>query len=323
MPDEKSSRKWQITINNPIVHNFSHDQLKLNLAELKSIKYWCMCDEVGEEGTPHTHIYLAAENAIKFSTLKKRFYEAHLEPCKGTNEENRDYIRKEGKYENSLKKGTNIPETFEEWGELPVEKRKTNTQSEEIRDMIKKGCTNYDIIEKFPSAMNRLQNIDKTRQIYLEEGHNTQFRILKIVYIFGSTGVGKTKYVMETFGYENVYRINKYSNPFDSYKQQDIILFDEFHSQIPITEMLTYLDGYPCNLPCRYNDKVACYTKVFIISNLDLNKQYNSIQVTDKETWKAFVRRISEVKRFEKDGSIIVIDKDFYVDGYFTDIKEI
>lgn len=55
-----------------------------------------------------------------------------------------------------------------------------------------------------------------------------------------------------------------------------------------IGEMLNLLDGYPCELRCRYANKVACFTKVFLISNISLNEQYTDIQRSQSETWNAF-----------------------------------
>ena len=71
-----------------------------------------------------------------------------------------------------------------------------------------------------------------------------------------------------------------------------MIVFEEFASQIPIEEMLNLLDIYPLMLPARYSDKVACYTKVYITSNLPLGRQYQAVQQYHPETWKAFLRRI-------------------------------
>ena len=49
------SRKWLITINNPIVHNFDHARIKASVLDLPSVVYWCMCDEQGDEcETLHT-----------------------------------------------------------------------------------------------------------------------------------------------------------------------------------------------------------------------------------------------------------------------------
>ena len=72
-----------------------------------------------------------------------------------------------------------------------------------------------------------------------------------------------------------------------------MIIFEEFRSSLKIGDMLNYLDGYPLSLPCRFSNKQACYTKVFIISNIPLTAQYNDLQSEQTETWKAFLRRLN------------------------------
>lgn len=44
-----SSRKWLITINNPLEHGFDHARIKAAVLDLPSVVYWCMCDEQGDE----------------------------------------------------------------------------------------------------------------------------------------------------------------------------------------------------------------------------------------------------------------------------------
>lgn len=39
---------------------------------------------------------------------------------------------------------------------------------------------------------------------------------------------------MEKYGYANVFRVTNYKHPFDQYKGQDDIMFEEFQSSIPI-----------------------------------------------------------------------------------------
>ncbi len=295
MARERASRKYQLTINNPIEHGFSHAVIRSTLEGLSSCLYWCMCDEVGQEGTPHTHVYLVFKNAVMFSTLHKRFYGAHIEQAKGSNQENRDYIRKAGKWADDPKHETNLPDTFEESGELPEEPDKRQTDSEAILAMISDGATNAEILREFPTVINRIQHIDAARQTLLEEQYRTTFRTLQVAYIWGKTGVGKTRSVMEQYGYENVFRVTNYQHPFDGYAGQDVILFDEFRSSLPISDMLKYLDGYPILLPCRYADKVACFTKVYLISNISFDAQYPNIQAEEPETWNAFRRRFSDI----------------------------
>lgn len=264
-------------------------------------RYYCLCDEVGETGTPHTHLFFCCENAVRFDRVKKLFPCAHIEAARGSCQENRDYIRKEGKYLNSDKKETNIIETFEEFGEMLLDKSSKNeTVSELVLEMIENGCSNAEIIKAFPSFTTKISHLDKTRQTLLEEEHKNSWRDVDVTYIHGETATGKTRYVMEKYGYSNVFKVTNYKNPFDGYAGQDVILFDEFRSSIALSDMLQYLDGYPCMLPARFTDKVACFTKVFIVSNIDLDKQYPNIQKEDKKSWNAFVRRIKRIIEFQR-----------------------
>jgi len=292
MPRTQAHRKYQLTINNPLNYGYSHDSIKDKLSTL-TLTYWCMCDEVGENGTPHTHVYLASKNAIEFSAIKQRFYEAHIEPANGTSSQNRDYIRKEGTH--SDKKETNLIDTFEEDGDLPADSKKQNV-SEQIYNMIKDGKSNAEILEAFPQAYTRIPHIEKTRQTLLNEKAKDERRELEVYYIYGNTGTGKTRYVMDKYGYSNVCKIASYDHPFDHYNGQDVILFDEFRSSLRISDMLNYLDCYPLLLPCRYADKQALYTKVYIISNIPFNKQYEHVQQAEPATWLAFTRRFTDIK---------------------------
>lgn len=295
MARNMASRKYQLTINNPQEHGLDHETIRSNLEALSGCLYWCMCDEIGEQGTYHTHLYVAFQNAKEFTSIQRRFYGAHIEIARGTHQENRDYIRKEGKWAEDAKHETNLPDTFEENGALPDEPQKRQKDSEVILEMLANGATNAEILRAFPTSMNRLQHIDAARQTLLEEEYRRTFRNLQVCYIWGKTGVGKTRGVMEQYGYENVYRVTNYQHPFDSYAGQDVILFDEFRSSLPISDMLKYLDGYPVMLPCRYADKVACFTRVYLVSNIPMEAQYPNVQVEETETWQAFRRRFQEI----------------------------
>lgn len=101
MDKDSRTRKWQITINNPADKGFSHDKIVEILSGMKSLIYYCVSDEIGEAGTYHTHIFLAAANAVRFSTIKKNFEGGHFEMCQGSAAQNRDYVFKEGKWRNS------------------------------------------------------------------------------------------------------------------------------------------------------------------------------------------------------------------------------
>lgn len=317
MPRKPSCRKFQLTINNPTDHGFTHDRIKCYLHEFPGIMYWCMCDEVGEQGTPHTHVFVLFKNSVMFETLHKRFYGAHIEQANGSNKDNRDYIRKEGKWQDDAKHETNLADTFEEWGELPPERSHRENQSEQIMKMVRNGKSNAEILAEIPTAFNKLHYIEQARQTLIQDKFKDTWRKLNVTYLWGGTGAGKTRSVMDTYGYSKVYQVTNYDHPFDGYTGQDVIIFEEFRSSLKIDDMLKFLDGYPLMLPCRYADKVACYTKVFIISNISLEQQYPNVQVDNPETWAAFRRRIHDVMHMTNDLTPLPDDPTFDPDSIF------
>lgn len=299
MANDTQSRKWQLTINNPTEKGFTHERIRAELDSLKSVVYWCMADEIGENGTYHTHIYIQGKGAMRFSTIKKRFDSAHIEMAKGTALQNREYVAKSGKWEKDKKHETCVDGTFEEWGEMPVERQGARNDLADLHAMVKEGLSDYDILEQMPEAMLQLDKIQLTRQVIVQEKYKNLWRDLTCVYIYGDTGTGKTRSVMEKYGYENVFRVTDYFHPFDNYRGQDVIIFEEFRSGFRIADMLNYLDGYPLELPCRYANKYACYTKVYIISNIPLSEQYRN---QPQESFNAFLRRINYVLHYTLQG---------------------
>lgn len=299
MANDTQSRKWQLTINNPTEKGFTHERIRAELDSLKSVVYWCMADEIGENGTYHTHIYIQGKGAMRFSTIKKRFDSAHIEMAKGTALQNREYVSKSGKWEKDKKHETCVDGTFEEWGEMPVERQGARNDLADLHAMVKEGLSDYDILEQMPEAMLQLDKIQLTRQVIVQEKYKNSWRDLTCVYIYGDTGTGKTRSVMEKYGYENVFRVTDYFHPFDNYRGQDVIIFEEFRSGFRIADMLNYLDGYPLELPCRYANKYACYTKVYIISNIPLSEQYRN---QPQESFNAFLRRINYVLHYTLQG---------------------
>lgn len=319
MNNDARSRKWQLTINNPVEHGFTHESLRVILGQLKTLIYWCMSDEVGENGTYHTHVYIALNNAIRFSTLKSKFNGAHFEIARGTSQQNKDYVFKEGKWEKDKKSETNLKDTHEEYGELPIENQGARNDLAVLYDMLKQGMRNDEIISECPQYLFNIDKIERARQTIKEAEYRKVFRKLDVTYIFGKTGSGKTRGIMEEYGYENVYRVTDYDHPFDGYKGQDVVVFEEFRSSLKIQDMLNFLDGYPLELPCRYSNKIACYTKVYLVTNIALNEQYRSVQGEYKETWNALLRRITKIKEYSTSGIVEYSSYDEYNNHFERD----
>ena len=302
MAEIKETRAWLLTFNNPEKHSVSLNILQTILESPKSAKTrdWCMSEEIGlNEHTPHIHLYVHFQNPVAFTTIKNKFPSAHIDIPMGTPEQNRDYVFKIGKWEMDPKGETNIRDSHRESGVCPIFRPGSRNDLTGLYDMIREGKTNYEILEADPQYIKQLDRIDKVRKIIIEERFKNRWRDLEVTYIWGATGSGKTRSVKEKYGYSSVYTITDYAHPWDGYNGQDVILFEEFRSNLRIADMLQILDGYPIELPCRYNNKVACFTKVYFSTNIDLKWQYCNIQRDEPETWQAFLRRIHKVHVFE------------------------
>lgn len=315
--DNVQSRKWIITINNPLDHGFSHDEIieRLRTIRGKSL-YWCLCDEEGDEcETLHTHIFLYRSSPFTAAQIDNLFPKCHRDKGYGTPHEIRAYIRKEGdKFQKAPDgsynyvdtsgkhhKGINYIHTFEEFGECPEEHQGKSSTSELIVALVREGASNRQIVDAVNSAYKDIEKIERVRSMYRDSEFKRKWRDLEVTYIFGKTGSGKTRSVMEKYGYENVYRVTDYKHPFDSYDGQDVVIFEEFRGGLKHGDMLNYLDGYPLLLPCRYFNRQACFTKVFIITNIPPDEQYTNV---DKESRMAFYRRIHKVEHRQENGRI-------------------
>lgn len=293
---DTQSLRFQITINNPLDYGYSHDAIqKIIINNFSTATYFCMADEMGS--CYHTHLFICFSSRVRFSMMKKNFPTAHIEKVKGTVTDNINYVKKSGKWANDVKHGTQIEGTYEEFGNRPADSAGKNHDMTVLYQMILDGMTDKEIISHNQDYINIMDKIEKVRTMnYIDEYEGARRLDMEVIYISGETGTGKTRGVLDEYGDKNVFRVTDYKHPFDNYKYQRIIVFDEFRSSLPLSEMLNYLDIYTTELPARYTNRIACFEKVFLISNWALERQYKDLQRDDVESWKAFLRRIKKVR---------------------------
>lgn len=318
MSKDKQSRKYQLTINNPAESGFSHGKIKeILVARFKSFEYGAMSDEIGEQGTPHTHVFVCFRSPVRFSMIKKHVPTAHIEVVAGSVEQNLAYLQKTGKWAKTAKAETSVPGTFEEWGDRPPENLGKDKDLETLYHMVvDEGLSNAEIIRLNNDFIMQIDKLDKIRTTYLQDKFKGERRLdLAVEYTFGSTGAGKSRGILDEFGDANVYRVTDYDHPFDHYSCEPVLVFEEFRSSLPLSDMLNYLDIYPITLKARYANKYACFSRIFIVTNWELEKQYAERQVTDKESFQALLRRIHKVKHYVSKDEVIIYDS---VDDYLN-----
>ena len=283
-------RRWCLTINNP---EQTDEEFEMYLTQLEHIKYSIFQREKGEiEGTIHFQVFLIFTIGKRFSTIKNYFPRAHIEQAKGTNVQCREYCSK---------KDTRVSGPYEN-GQFAEERARTDKQG--FLQMACAGLSDREIRDLYPSLyLDKYKEIPSIYRRSLKEQFKNKTRDVEVTYIYGPAGSGKTSYIYNHYKPEEFYRVTLYNNSaFDDYKDEGVIVFDEFNSSFRITDMNHYLDRYYIPLPARYDNRFSMYTKVYIISNLPLSKQYVDIQDRDPEIYKALLRRIDNIIRIDSTG---------------------
>lgn len=120
-------------------------------------------------------------------------------------------------------------------------------------------------------------------------------RSITVTILWGNSGTGKTHRVR--IAHPTCCLIQAGRDPFASYVTQDVIFFDEFNpDKWTIQQMNLYLDKWPLELDCRYKNKNAYWTKVFICAN---SNPYNWWPLEHQALREAFWRRCTHIIQVE------------------------
>jgi len=248
------------------------------------IDYAVFGHELTEEGRPHLQGYVYFTNGVSGKSAQTRLGLSHGEfwaqQQKGLHIQASDYCQKD----------ENIAFVH---GEIPDPEDRAESAWDYILQMLETGATDSEIMRAYPAHFGRCRSgIAGMRMELLAEKVNT-WRDVQVEYIWGPTGTGKTRGILEGVEHpSDVYRVTDYKHPFDGYRGQSVLLLEEFRSSLPCEQMLVYLDGYYCELPCRYSNKISGWDKIYIVTNIPFSEQYKNVQENYPETFAAFERRI-------------------------------
>ena len=174
--------------------------------------------------------------------LKKNLkFTSPVKICKGTPEENRTYCGGDDyKCEKTGKVKLSNPEFFE-FGDVPQMGKRVDL--DKVKDDILSGeytvdelcCVNPIMIDKYGRTLDRLEDI-RMRGIERTE-------MTKGIWYWGPTGVGKTHKAAETPGTK--YWVPNDGGWWDAYKQQDVVILNDFRGHIAYGELLQMVDKWP------------------------------------------------------------------------------
>ncbi len=212
----------------------------------------------------HWQVYLELHKRHRVTGVKKIIgNKAHIELCKGQPSENRKYCSKDD---------TAMPNTFQEYGEITpdVEKQQgKRTDCTKIIDLIKQGKTDGEILTECSSALRMLNYLQKARSAL---STSTYREDLKVIYIYGPSGSGKSYQVYNKIKGESYNRplISESKIWFEGYTSEKIIWLDDIDFRHYNREYILHiLDKYPLSLQYKGGSAPANYTTVYITSNID------------------------------------------------------
>lgn len=273
------TNRWCFTLNNPGTWRplFQEPAMIFLIYQL----------ERGEQGTLHLQGYVRFSSRKRLSTVKNILgrQELHAEPARGSESDNRAYCSKEDtRVEGPWEFGTYNPEVSARQGK--------RTDLDEVADALKQGKPLEDVALEHSVAFMKYTNGIKALAEMVRDP--PAVREVETHVIWGPTGTGKTHYVMTN--YEDVFVVCPGRSPWDEYKGETTILFDEFNdAEWPLTTMLKLLDKWKYCCSARYSNKYARWTTIFICSN---ENPENFYKFASPAQLAAFRRRITSTRYF-------------------------
>ena len=232
---------------------------------LNQMKYLIYQQEVcPNSGRLHWQCFTVLKNATGFAGVKRLLQPGvHLEEANGTLADNISYCSKSK---------TKIDGTLVELGDRPKPQGDRTDLTGFVADIPEHD--DLWLLQNYPSQTLRYrQHINFVRSAHMERAQK-ELRFLKVYYIWGTPGIGKSRFVYENISDKDYYKPASISNKrplwFDGYTGQDILWLDDVDpTNIDVTEMLNILDIYPLRLQVKGSFTHACYTQVYITSNYD------------------------------------------------------
>lgn len=277
-------RRFTLTLNNYTIDEY-HDFC----AALTELCTWAVLGkEVGGEGTPHLQGAGVLKTQKSFSTLRACFPRAHLEPMKGSPQQNLEYCTKED------------TSAFQV-GSLPGQGKRTDLHL--VSDLVNAGANLKEIAEAHPTSVIKFsKGIMILRSI--KAGRRDPSCPPSVYWLFGPTGSGKTRtafsYGCTHYGEDETLIMPDCTLKwFDAYDGQKCVIFDDFRSKgVTFSFLLRVLDRYPCQVPIKgafVNWNPQC---IFITTPFDVTSTFSTRAEKIPEDILQLKRRITRVVQF-------------------------
>lgn len=266
---------WFLTVNSDLDANFD-----------KLVKYECRYKCIGEieeaptTGHKHFHAVLYFNNARNFKSLQAKLPGVDLRASQATAEQARDYAGKNG--------------IRFELGEAPHQGLKMSIaelKEAKTEDLVMTYGKNWLVYSKARDILNNGVKVsDWNKQV-------------RVIYIYGPSGVGKSNYVYDWMVNNNVEQFDEVKHVGQFWNgvstENTVCVYDDFRdSHMPPSEFINFID-YRTHI---LNIKNGCvrnkYTTILITSVQNPNDLYKNFTEKNEEPKKQWIRRM-EIIRLE------------------------
>lgn len=270
------TRSWFSVFNNPAEHGYPGEpEIVCNALMEDWVKdsttrsgIWAYC--VSENGLHHVHMVLEDKVSMRFAAIKKSYAPgAHLEPTKGTKAQAEDYIYKRYPFEEKGEKIIHIVRS----GEI-VGAPSTVGVMDRIAEALQNGARPSDIFDA--NFKNRRYAKEITAAYFALRIKETPIvREVKVHWIFGETGTGKTRTILDLhkqFGAEEVFLVadHNINGAFDTYEGQKVLFLDDIKGDFPYRTLLQVTDCYRSMVHARFTDVPTLWKHVYITSTCSI-----------------------------------------------------
>ena len=289
----------EFVVERPFFKSYDHFKQYIDNLHVEGLKWSVGQVEQGHlKETPHIQFGICFDenHAKRFYNIKKYFPCAYIAQARGSNFDIMKYCTKQD---------TRIEEPFQ-FG--TIGEMRSRTDKEEFYLALKAGADNFELLENFYSLTTTLgfEKIDSMRDVVFNSKYKTEFRNIETTFIHGESGVGKTTFIYKEFGFENVFRVSYYGKfQFNGYRGEKILLLDEFSGQVNLGWLNQILDGFPLKLEVKGGERIACFDKVFIVSNFSFSELYGKQQEENPKLYETVFRRVHHIFRVNKKGEFI------------------
>lgn len=285
---DTGSRGWLITIP---ASRYSREEIVDALGGYAVVV--AQLERGGNTGYEHWQTWVEHTGPIKFSTLQRRIPGCHLVARKAPKRKAYEYVtKKDTRVEGVDRIIIGDPE------KLLETRQGERTDVQRVRDAIlEDGLSFEEVLMEVPEAGRFVAYARELVSARDRKAGKSKQRDVQVTYLYGPPGSGKTSWVYENWS--DVCRVTSYAHPFDEYMGEDVLVLDEFNGQVPLEFMNNLLDRYALSLPARYQNRVAKFTQVVIVSN---HAPWDLYQKAEVVTRKAFARRLQRVIWMDEKG---------------------